>query len=95
MNENTITLEYGVSTYADVLPAMEKSANAVLTGVPDVESITWSRKIYGSTGWFEIQFKHNGDTYSFNSNNQKWGTTAKVPTPIYSDEYDGSVMITK
>lgn len=92
-----ITLEYGVSTYADVLPAMDRAATDItLTGVPDVgESIVWSRKIYGSTGWFEIQFKHNGDTYSFNSNDQKWGTTAKVPTPIYSDEYDGSVIITE
>ena len=65
MGENNIGLRYGVSTYDDVLPAMNRAAkNITLTGVPNVaDPIVWSKKIYGQTGWFELQFQHEDVTY--------------------------------
>lgn len=96
MGENNIGLRYGVSTYDDVLPAMNRAAkNITLTGVPNVaDPIVWSKKIYGQTGWFELQFQHEDVTYTFNSKTQRWSGAPEVSPTIYSDDYDGSVVIT-
>lgn len=49
MGENNIGLRYGVSTYDDVLPAMNRAAkNITLTGVPNVsDPIVWSKRSMG------------------------------------------------
>ena len=60
----------------------------------DADPIVWSKKIYGQTGWFELQFQHEDVTYTFNSKTQRWSGAPEVSPTIYSDDYDGSVVIT-